>query len=292
MNNPKFGLTFIFHVVIALVVYVKRRDILNFLKTSTLVGVVFLSGFVTINYDVGENTGRVLLGSTSNLFNCQENKPIGRKNKVIIRLDDVTSNFYTDSTKQIISDVMDYNGKVTLGVIPQNISNDLGLYFYIKTHLCNLEIAHHGWEHSSSPAEFELLDEKEAYEKLTLGLIELNKHFTKDVNVFIPPENLYSLGTHNAAMALNFKYISSEGDKLYDFSTSTYDFVNKRHPYASEMLEDCIKEFDQNRPCIIMVHPQDFVTDGELDPYRYQQFKDLLLLLNYYDSEFVNFKDL
>lgn len=292
MNNPKFGFTFIFHVIIALIVYIKRRDIMNFLKTTTLVGVVVLSGFVSYNYQVGEQTGKLVSNSTSNLIGCTENKPGDGKNKVIIRLDDVYSNFHSDTTKTIIQDVIEMNGKVTLGVIPQHILDDLGLYFYINSHLCNLEIAHHGWEHTSSPAEFELLDEPEAYEKLELGIAELTKYYTQDVTVFIPPENLYSLGTHNAAVKLGFKYISSEGDKLYDFSTSSYDFVNLHHATASQMIDDCMKMFTQNKPCIIMVHPQDFVTDGEHDPYLYQQFKDLLLLLKYNDAEFVNFRDL
>lgn len=227
---------------------------------------------------------------------------------IIFRLDDVKAWQYYNITTRITDDVLSKNLTITLGVIPKDIEKDTTLFLpWINKSKDNpnVEIALHGYLHQEE--EFKYLTEEEARDKLIKGK-ELLLRYTGIIPLtFIPPENEFSRGTIYALAKENFKILSAGDATLFvpyyplgdNFrflgkTTETYDFPQKRFMPVEEIIKECETGLKKDNVCVIMIHPQDYLTKDptQIDEERYVQFIKLLDELQKLNATFKNFKDI
>ncbi|MFC1727369.1 DUF2334 domain-containing protein, partial [Patescibacteria group bacterium] len=153
---------------------------------------------------------------------------------------------------------------------------DQTLIDYLKNKQCSLEIALHGWDHQNNPPEFAEISEEEAYLRLTQGKNVLEEIFDDSIITFIPPHNQYSPEAKKALENTGFKVVSSEGDRQFDYTVSTFDSEKDRLNLVSEVIKECQAGLEENNLCVVMLHPQDYATDLKLDKSKYQSYLKLL----------------
>ena len=148
----------------------------------------------------------------------------------------------------------------------------------------------HGY--NNTDYEFSSISYIDADRKLIAGLRELNQ-IEKKIITFIPPNNECSEGCRDAVYDSGIRIISSGFEnKEFGFSASTYDWTTRTLIDYEEVLLECGNELDKNETCIIMIHPQDYITDGELDSEKYNQYISLLDGLDGLNATVVTFRDL
>jgi peptidoglycan/xylan/chitin deacetylase (PgdA/CDA1 family) len=200
---------------------------------------------------------------------------------IILRMDDVQAFAYADISKMIIDDVIKRQMKITLGVIPKNFSKDIIMSKYLEKNICNLELALHGWDHSYSAEEgvyeFEMIDAQDAKAKLEAGKEILEKISGKNTMTFIPPGNKISPELKKLLELEGIKYISGEYESgIYGMDATTFDFVEYKLVENELVLKNCDERFKKNMFCVVVLHPQDYLTDDKIDMEKYGQFLDLL----------------
>lgn len=218
---------------------------------------------------------------------------------VILRLDDVRSDIWSDISIRMITDALKLKAWPVLGVIPNNITQDPYLYGYLVRHHCNPEIALHGYTHEKDgdydQPEFAELDYNTAHSRLTTGM-ELISGLTRGnpLVTFIPPQNTYSSQTRDAVRDLGFQIISGDsGNSIFDLDTATklYESQDEGLVSPTDILAECERAITRKPFCIVTTHPQDFATNNKLDEAKYQNFLELIALLRDNDYHFVTFKD-
>lgn len=217
--------------------------------------------------------------------------------RVILRLDDVQAYAYTDITEKIIDETISHNMKMTLGVIPNNFLEDVRIDGILKRNSCNLELAIHGWDHISPRAdgtfEFEEMSKEEALIRIRRGKEIFKKITNSPIVTFIPPGNKISVGTKEALSEEGIKYISADDSETeYGMNATTYDFPAKKLIENSKVIEACDKRFSANKLCVIVIHPQDYLTDDKIDLEKFKQYIDLLDQLKKKSVFTTTFKDL
>jgi peptidoglycan/xylan/chitin deacetylase (PgdA/CDA1 family) len=215
-------------------------------------------------------------------FNYSINKRV-----VILRLDDVQAFAWNNLTIEIINDVLKRNLSITLGVIPQYLSDDKIMRNYLRNVSRNphIEIAQHGYDHKDN--EYKYLSEEEAYKTTNIGLSEIVNVTGRYPVTFIPPNNIINgSNTTNALSSLGFKIISGDVRFEYDnnimnmgFSTSTLndsgsdDSVIEPLQHVEKIIADCLLTIEDTNICVIMMHPQDYSLDnGSADPEKINNY--------------------
>jgi len=215
--------------------------------------------------------------------------------QVILRLDDVQAFAWRDVSFAIVNEATSRKIPLVLGIIPFRLQDDPATTGYIKKNVCNLEIAQHGWstdKYAHDTNETEKLNETNIYFNIMAGKSELEKISSDPVITFIPPFNVYSSKTAYALKSAKFSIISSDNGGLYDSTTLTYDYQKNESISTSKIVSSCEEAFKKSLPCIIMIHPQDFATNGKLDEKKYYAFTALLDDLQGRNVTFVRFKDI
>ena len=223
---------------------------------------------------------------------CSDVVPHEGKYSVVLRIDDPHAFFYNDIVFKMVDTAVENNAKVVLGVIPYNLEKDKELYTFLEHNRCNFEIALHGWDHSENPPEFLFLSLEDAFERMVKGKLVLEKITEKPLVTFIAPQNAYSDGTIQAAKQLGFKIFSSERKGKYGFNAATYDFGSDRLIPYYEVIDQCVENFEKDEPCVIMIHPQDYATNGKIDEKKFVEYIHLIKELKMLDISFVTFDDL
>jgi hypothetical protein len=211
-----------------------------------------------------------------------EQKESSSGKHVILRIDDIQAYAWSDIQQKMINDALSYGYSPVLGVIPLNLRDDAAMYSYLRSVRCSVEFALHGWDNKEpvpGRGEFSELSEKEASEKLAKGVTEINRLARRDVITFIPPNNEMSPGALKAAENIEIEIISSQGYGKYDYDAETFDFVIDEFLPAQETMNRCDAAFDESDMCIIMLHPQDYASEGKLDPVKYAEYTALLDML-------------
>ncbi len=218
------------------------------------------------------------------------NTKIEQRN-VILRVDDIQAYAWFDSQKKIIEDASKREIPLVLGVIPHELERDRRLWNLLKRKRCEMEIALHGYSHSDG--EFANISYEGARDKLERGLKILNK-IEREVITFIPPQDLYSNEAERAIKDEGFFFISgiSLDYSDYGYTQTMYDWDNHLLVDYTEIIERCELTLSQSDNCIIVIHPQDFVSDGKLDPWKYSNYIGLLDSLKKKDFNIVTFRDL
>ncbi len=227
---------------------------------------------------------------------------------IILRLDDVKAWQYYDITTRMTSLILSKNMAFTMAVIPKDIEKDTTLFLPWIRNIKNderVEIALHGYLHEEG--EFKDLNRTEATDRLQKGK-ELIYNYTGIVPVtFIPPENEYSDDTVDALSDTGFRVISAEaspnikqyyeiGENLsfVGYTTRTYDFSDSGFIPAEQVLKECSSSLNKDGLCVIMIHPQDYLTADrtKINEERYAEFVKLIDGLGKLNASFKNFKDL
>ena len=287
--TPGGGLSMLFHLVVILIKQKKKRlvSVLIILVIFGIIGKQMLASTKTyLGKDSNINYAARLLER------CEPIKIVSGKNQVVLRVDDIQAFTWRETAIKMIEDAFENEMLVVLGVIPAGLQDDKKIYEYLKSNYCNLEIAQHGWDHRDNPPEFVDMSEEAVYEAILKGKLVLQE-LTKDpIVTFIPPHNIYSKGTEIALGKASFKIISGEGEGDFDYTTSTYDFAKDELVPIPEIIGQCKDGLEKNNRCIIMLHPQDYATNGQLDEEKYKRYLDLLAELKKLDVSFVKMKDL
>jgi predicted deacetylase len=209
---------------------------------------------------------------------------------IVLRIDDIQAYYLADVQMKMIKDALARNKTLSLSVIPFNLFNDREIVRFLRENKCFLEICLHGY--NNTDFEFSEISYNQADEKIKDGLEILNQ-IEPHIVTFIPPGNEISNISRKAVFDNNINIVSS-GFKLkeFGFSVSTYDW--KTHKFANyrEVLKQCNADLDKNETCIIMIHPQDYVSNGKLDLEKYEQYINLLEGIDDLNATVVTFRDL
>jgi peptidoglycan/xylan/chitin deacetylase (PgdA/CDA1 family) len=215
--------------------------------------------------------------------------------RVVLRVDDVQAFAYRDVTRSLLADADTYDTRLVLGVIPKGILEDEFIQGLIRDHSCNVELALHGWDHSSGndgSFEFEKADETAAREIIRKGKEVVEQLTDTDPVTFIPPGNEVSDGAKKALESEGIRYLSADNtDGEFGMDATTYDFPNKKMVEVPDVLKGCDKKFAENKTCIIVLHPQDYLTGDAIDPEKYAKYIELLTTLRDKSLLTVTFRD-
>lgn len=295
---PLGGISLLVHAVINLYCNVIKKypmKALSFFIILSSAALIVHSGQSQVKegFRTGSNTQLI-----REMFHpCVPIRPIASPDRVILRLDDVQAFAYAEITEKLISDASANKMRLTLGVIPHQFDEDQVIQKIIKRNKCNLELALHGWDHSmnsdGTKFEFEQISHDDAKSKIFKGKELLEKTSDVPVVTFIPPGNEVSEDTQHILQSAGITYLSADhSSSEYGMSATTYDFPNKTLVSNDEILKRCDEKFSQNKLCVIVLHPQDYMTDGKVDPLKYQYYLNLLSDLNKKQVASLTFSDL
>ncbi len=228
---------------------------------------------------------------------CKELTPNRSNKKVVLRIDDIQAHYAADVRQMMLEEAARRQMKTLLAVIPYNLSEDRQLITYLKKHSCHFEMAMHGWDNGLEKQnwdtpEFGDLHYVEAQRRIRLGKDSLKRNLDVVSTTFVPPNNEYSSATGQVLKDEGFTLISAEGEKPFDYDTSTYDFVKEELIPAERVLYECEVAIEAKSYCIIMMHPQDYRTNGKMDSKKYEEYIKLLDGLQNYGVETVTLSEL
>ena len=213
------------------------------------------------------------------------------QNHIIIRIDDVQAHTWSDISMRMIEDTVEKNMKASLGIISHDLNSDHELVLFLKKHRSHLDFTFHGWGEGDPDYEFETLTREEADYRIHHGLRDLRPLTKHTPSTFIPPNNIYSQGTHEALIDHGFVIVSSRGTGYFDYTAKTYDFDESTPIPNDVVIEDCIRALDEKNLCVIMIHPQDFASGSKIDEERYTNYLDLLERISTLEATTVTFED-
>lgn len=221
---------------------------------------------------------------------CIRSKRVPGQRNVIIRVDDIQSYFLKDVQIRMVEDAIKMNKTLSLSVIPYKLTDDKDMIKFLEDNKCKVEIGLHGY--NNEEMEFANLSYKEASKKIEEGLKVLNK-IDADIIAFIPPNNEYSEETEMAIYEHGMRVISAERlNSDYGYTQSSYDWNSYQFVDSKTVLEGCNKTLNQNRTCIIMLHPQDYTTNEKFNYRKYQHYLSLLDGIDKLNATTITFRDL
>ena len=234
-----------------------------------------------------------LLGIANDKYNQLQDPIIYKKGLIenipekviILRIDDVQAYAWTDVTKKMVDMILKRDMSVVLAVIP---SRDLSADIETKNYLIKIskdkrvEIAQHGLLHT--PNEFMNLSYEDNYEKIKEGKNLIIKELKVQPITFIPPYNVYTNETEKALIDLNFTILSAGRNEFsldknitkIGFNAESKVSDSNELLSADEIMTKCDESLKRDNVCVIMLHLQDYATDGVLDKEKIKKFEDLL----------------
>lgn len=277
MNNSPLGLAIIFHLILILFFKIKERLSLGIAVVTgiILISFFFFNVFKTLT-TYFPSLDEKISNSITKPLSCPSREIDQTKKKIILRIDDFQAYAWTDISLKMLAETKQRNIPSVLGVIPLYLDEDKKSSELLKDNLCNVEIALHGWDHSSNPPEFSQLNFNQASEKIKKGVAVLQNVVQQSPTSFIPPENVISDEAEKAVFSYGFKVLSTNEGKMLDAATGTFDYVNKSFVSAEKIINDCKSVLSSKDICVVMLHPQDYATNGKYDDEKFSQFVMLL----------------
>lgn len=233
------------------------------------------------------------------------------ENKVIIRIDDIGRKNYSIVIQRMLEELSKRKIPFTLGIIACELEDDSNYIVSLKEIVARnkSEFALHGYYHKKDAdenPEFKVLSKEDARNLIHAGKIIMQKKLGVTPITFIPPWNAASPGTKEALIEEEFTIFSGAKDEFekskllsigYNARTATFQ------PHVlvalAQIKEDCEKSFEKRGYCVVMIHPQDYLIDGEgdghkqdIDSENYQQFIHLLDYLEYKKGHFTTFSEM
>lgn len=223
-------------------------------------------------------------------------KPDDPNRLVVLRIDDPQAFVWTDVVKRMVGDASGHGWKTVLGIIPNGLDGDSDFSLYLKENACRFEVAQHGFAHHRDGdydlPEFDDISVADAREKLLKGRELLERVTGTAVRSFIPPQNVIDPDIEYLFKQTGYSLVSTIGSGPYDSDISTYDFVEERMIPVPDILGACGSRFEEGEACIIMLHPQDYATDGALDEGKYRSYTELLDGLETMDASVLTLQEL
>jgi len=261
-----------------------------------ILAIIILSLFSLLyNFSIDTNSNTNIFDTNVKFNNepafiCNREFHIPGTRNIIFRIDDIQAFYLNDLQIQMIDDALSSGVSPSLSVIPLGISDDKKIYDYLRLNHCKVEIILHGYDNKET-YEFGFLTYRQADNKLKKGLNELNK-IEPDIKTFVPPGNEISKDAAKAVYDNDFKVISAKSENSeYGYTTSTYDWDNYKFNDINEVIRSCNNTLNSGKKCIIMVHPQDYLTNGVFDSVKYRQYINLLIEIKKLDAKVINFRD-
>lgn len=286
--TPFGGLSMLIHLLILSLQH-KRKVLFSLVIILAVWGVLTVGTLHSIKALLGENSNIYYL--LDRFEQCEPIQTSDGENKVVLRVDDIQAFAWRETTIKMVDEALANNMPMVLGVIPAKLQEDPIMSKYLKRNHCKIEISQHGWDHQSEPPEFTNLDEDAAYQRIIKGKAILQEITDFPIVTFIPPHNTYSEGTKKALERAGFLIISSEGSGVFDYTTSTYDSSKSALNPVSEVIDQCQEGLNKNNLCVVMLHPQDYTTNDQLDEEKYKKYSELLVELKKLNVSFVQMKD-
>ena len=273
----------------------KERRSIGFAASGIFLGMTLLffvsASSIVMSALEGETNFDIM---SSIIFPC-EPLPVDRGERMaILRIDDIQAFAWSDVQQRMIADAFARGNTPVLGVIPKGLKSDADLYGFLRSNRCNVEIAQHGYDHvgpDGSGPEFAGVTEREAYRDIMTGKDIIETLSREEVVTFIPPENTQSADALRAIERAEIPVISSEGASRWDYHAATFDYDADVLVSTEAVLSECDEHFKSATACVIMLHPQDFVTANALDESKYAVYTSLLDELSKRGIEIVRFKD-
>lgn len=275
-----------------MLVGMKRHHLTDFLLFLAIAIIGIVGGGRLIHYMWTGQSNAEFISSIRNP--CKELPIVTGSRMVIIRIDDIQSYSLEDVSIRMIDDAEARGVPLSLGVIPKSMDSQTPIYRHVRQNRCWLEIALHGWDHEGvnpETPEFAGLDKETAAIYIAEGKRALEKISGEKITTFIPPLNNMSADAREAVAEAGIPVISSEGARTFDYTTTTYDYGVNRLNKPETVVANCNARVAKTSMCIVMVHPQDFITDGVFDPVKYEAYAGMLDQLKAANYTFVRFKD-
>lgn len=269
------------------------------ISIAVLAGMLVFANFIHLVAPYVKNATQALLYVENVARDCKPNEVQITNKLVVLRIDDIRGDLWTDVGVKMIRDATRLDVRPVLGVIPENIKQDIGFYQFLKNNQCNFEIAQHGLTHNYKgdydKPEFGVATYDEAYIAIEKGKSILSELVWDHIITFIPPQNIYSQDTGKAITDLGFSVISGdEGNGIYDLDTATklYEFDDESLVTAEEILAECDIAVKRKNLCVIATHPQDYATNFKFDAQKYEEYLGVIDTLKENGYSFVTFYDL
>ena len=196
---------------------------------------------------------------------------------------------------------------VVLAVIPnRSIDKDVIINNFLvnKSKDPRIEIAQHGTNHIYE--EYALFSENEGYNAAKVGLDKLIEVLNVYPVTFIPPNNILNESVINIISKLGFIIISDkQGEYIFNKNISRIGFdvataysgntsSQNKLVLVNNILMSCNNSLKDKNICVIMIHPQDYVSnDGKtLNETKYVEFIKLLDWLQGLNAKLPTFNDL
>lgn len=206
---------------------------------------------------------------------CGTDKTSVPEKAVILRLDDVQAHSWRDIAVEMMDEAIRRKLLITSVTIPHKLQTDMELVNMLRARHCYLDMTLHGYYNTENPPEFLHLNYQEAAWRYDEGTMNLKMISNQKIQVFIPPENLLSEDSQRAATDRGIK-ISAEGKNYLDYDATTYDFHEHYLVEVPTVLHSCETAWTEEGKCIIMIHPQDYATNGKKDDAKYARYTQLL----------------
>lgn len=220
----------------------------------------------------------------------------------ILRLDDVQTPAWSEASMRIINDTLRMNMSISVAVIPERDSPDkYGIVESLREHENNprFEIVQHGFSHSYY--EYANLSANETQLITMKGLRKLYQDYNMCPVTFIPPNNQISYNAYNALYSMGFKIVATEGNIRYEgnildvgHNVATTAGTGGTLNSPKDVTSMCEKDFQKQNLSVIMIHPQDYVTNDKrtIDESKYATYLEILQRLNDTKAQSITFRDL
>ena len=231
--------------------------------------------------------------------------------KIILRIDDIGRQTYFKIVPQMLVELAKREIPCTLGVIACDLEDDNNYVVSLKEFngKNKLEFALHGYYHkkdSNQNPEFKKLSKEDARVLIHKGKAIILEKLGIVPTTFIPPWNSASPGTKEALIEEGFTVFSGDKDefdksKLFSigYNTATATFQPHTLVELTQIKEECNKNLENRGYCVIMIHPQDYLIDEDLDKHKpeidsekYENFIHLLDYLEKIKASFTTFNEI
>jgi peptidoglycan/xylan/chitin deacetylase (PgdA/CDA1 family) len=260
-----------------LLIKVKRRDVIILFALICIV--IFLNA---------SSTG--LLIPKSNNSTTLNDTISQRKPMIVLRIDDIQDFAFKDGQDYLLNYHAVTKIPVDLAVIPAYIGNDPETMKLLKKSIeAGAEVSAHGWIHE----DLSKLDETAQIQLLTKSRLTLKRLFGIDVTVMVSPMYFFNNATLSALKKTGYKVLSSDiglgepetlsnGVLFIPSTVQLSDEVNntwimKNNEVLKREVESSVAQYGY---AVIVLHPQEFLTDNHLSPEAVMKYEGLVQYLN------------
>jgi predicted deacetylase len=214
------------------------------------------------------------------------------KPSIIIRVDDIQDYAFREAQFFLLNHSLANHIPLSLAVITGEFGEDKEIVEMTKlASAAGSEVTVHGWKHEN----FTDFTPEEQAELLSKSKRRIQEILNLETTIFVPPMfkfnqdtltvmntngyTIFSTFTHNAEPGLISGILSLPGTvQVSDYYGEKWQIKN-----TATLIEEITASIHIYGFAIIITHPQEFLTDGELDQSKMEMYRELLEeLMNQY----------